>query len=91
MMAAGGGPAAESALPHVDEPSVEVEAGAEAEAVWESLLEVGRHRALRAETRAAFPGLSGRAYEALMIGTRAHVLAAHRLLSAVRAGSQAQA
>jgi hypothetical protein len=40
---------------------------------------------VRAETRAAFPGLRGRAYRALVIGTRAHVLAVRRLLHAVRA------
>ncbi len=38
---------------------------------------------LRAETRAAFPGLRGRAYRALVIGTRAHVLVTRRLLAAV--------
>jgi hypothetical protein len=39
---------------------------------------------LRAETRAAFPGLKGRAYRALVIGTRIHVLVTRRLLGAVK-------
>jgi hypothetical protein len=43
----------------------------------------GRSR-LRAETRAEFPGPHGRAYRALVIGTRAHVLAVRRILGAVR-------
>ncbi len=43
----------------------------------------GRAR-LRAETRAAFPGLAGGAYRLLVIGTRGHVLAVRRLLSAVK-------
>jgi hypothetical protein len=46
-------------------------------------LDSGRSR-LRAETRAAFPGLRGGAYRALVIGTRSHVLATRRLLEAVR-------
>jgi hypothetical protein len=43
----------------------------------------GRTR-LRAETRAEFPGLKGRLYRAMVIGTRAHVLATRRMLSAAR-------
>jgi hypothetical protein len=43
----------------------------------------GRTR-LRAETRAEFPGLKGRAYRALVIGTRGHVLLLRRLLGAVK-------
>jgi hypothetical protein len=43
----------------------------------------GRTR-LRAETRAEFPGRRGTAYRALVIGTRGHVLAAKRILRAVR-------
>jgi len=43
----------------------------------------GRSR-LRAETRAEFPGLEGRAYRALVIGTRGHVLLLRRLLGAAR-------
>jgi hypothetical protein len=39
---------------------------------------------LRAETRAEFPGVKGRAYRALVIGTRGHVLAVNRILRAVR-------
>jgi len=39
---------------------------------------------LRAETRAAFPGLRGSVYRALVIGTRMHVLATRRILSAVK-------
>jgi hypothetical protein len=44
--------------------------------------EEGRTR-LRAETRAEFPGLHGRAYRALVIGTRLHVLATRRVLGTV--------
>lgn len=40
---------------------------------------------VRAETRAAFPGLRGRAYRTLVIGTRGHVLVVRRLLHAIRA------
>ena len=39
---------------------------------------------LRAETRADFPGWSGRAYKALVIGTRGHVVAVTRILRAIR-------
>lgn len=39
---------------------------------------------VRAETRAAFPGLRGRAYRSLVIGTRAHVIVTRRLLEAVK-------
>ena len=39
---------------------------------------------LRAETRAEFPGPTGRAYRALVIGSRGHVLATRRILNAVR-------
>jgi hypothetical protein len=47
--------------------------------------ELGSERVLlRAETRAEFPGLHGRAYRALVIGTRGHVLVTRRLLAAVR-------
>ncbi len=38
---------------------------------------------LHAHTYAAFPGLHGRIYRALVIGTRAHVLATNRILSAI--------
>jgi hypothetical protein len=39
---------------------------------------------LRAETRAIFPGLHGRAYRALVIGTRGHVLATRRVLDSMK-------
>jgi hypothetical protein len=39
---------------------------------------------LSAETRAEFPGRSGSAYRALVIGTRGHVLAVNSILRAVR-------
>ena len=39
---------------------------------------------LRAETRAEFPGGTGRAYRALVIGTRGHVLVTRRVLNAVK-------
>jgi hypothetical protein len=39
---------------------------------------------LRAETRADFPGWSGRAYKALVIGTRGHVLVVSRIMRAIR-------
>jgi hypothetical protein len=39
---------------------------------------------LRAETRAQFPGLSGRIYKTLVIGTRGHVLVVNRMLRAVK-------
>lgn len=38
---------------------------------------------LLAETRAEFPGVKGRAYRALVIDTRLHVLAVRRMLGAV--------
>jgi hypothetical protein len=39
---------------------------------------------LRAETRAAFPGLKGRAYRTMVIGTRLHVLVTRRMIVAVK-------
>ncbi len=48
----------------------------------------GERSRVRAETRAAFPGLHGRAYRALVIGTRGHVVAVKRLLSAIRARAE---
>lgn len=39
---------------------------------------------LRAQTYADFPGLHGRAYRALVIGTRLHVLATNHLLRSIR-------
>lgn len=38
---------------------------------------------VKAETRAAFPGLAGRAYKAAVIGTRGHVVAVNSLLGAI--------
>jgi hypothetical protein len=43
-----------------------------------------RRTRLRAETRAAFPGLKGAAYRTLVIGSRGHVLVTRRLLGAVK-------
>jgi hypothetical protein len=39
---------------------------------------------LRAETRAEFPGMKGRAYKALVIDTRGHVLIVRRILRIVK-------
>lgn len=39
---------------------------------------------LTAETRAEFPGLHGRAYRALVIGTRLHVRVVRRMLAAAK-------
>lgn len=44
----------------------------------------GEHTRLIAETRAAFPGLKGSVYRALVIGTRMHVLVTRRLLTATK-------
>lgn len=65
---------------------------------------VGRHRfsrysltftiedgSLRAETRAAFPGLAGRLYRAAVIGTRGHRLVTRRLLRATAGLAQERA
>lgn len=43
---------------------------------------------LRAETRAAFPGLKGRAYRAMVIGTRMHVLVTRRILAAAKRSAE---
>ena len=43
----------------------------------------GRCR-LRAESRGVFPGLAGRVYRGLVIGTGGHVLGIRRMLSAIR-------
>jgi hypothetical protein len=43
---------------------------------------------LSAETRAEFRGGRGRAYRALVIGTRGHVLAVHSMLRSVRRGAE---
>jgi hypothetical protein len=47
----------------------------------------GRSR-LRAESRAAFPGLHGALYRLLVVGTRGHVVAVRRLLALVRRRSE---
>lgn len=39
---------------------------------------------LRAETRAQFPGIKGRIYRALVIGSRGHVLVVNRLLRTIK-------
>ena len=43
---------------------------------------------LRARTDAGFPGLAGRVYRALVIGTRGHVLAVRRILRAVKSRAE---
>jgi hypothetical protein len=48
----------------------------------------GDRSRIRAESRAAFPGLHGRGYRALVIGTGGHVVAVKRLLRAVRARAE---
>jgi hypothetical protein len=48
---------------------------------------LGRSR-LRAESRAAFPGLAGGLYRWLVIGTGGHVVGMRRLLSAIRRRSE---
>jgi hypothetical protein len=50
--------------------------------------DLGRTR-LRAETRAAFPGLVGAVYKRLVLGTGAHRAGVRRLLAAVRRRSEA--
>lgn len=45
---------------------------------------------LRAETRASFPGIAGRAYRAMVIGTRVHVLVTRRLLTATKHRAEAR-
>lgn len=48
-------------------------------------LTASEHRTtLSAETRAEFPGISGRVYRGLVIGTRGHVLVVRALLRATR-------
>jgi hypothetical protein len=47
----------------------------------------GRSR-LRAESRAAFPGLAGGLYRRIVIGTGGHVVGMKRLLSAIRHRSE---
>ncbi len=51
----------------------------------------GNRSVVRAETRAAFPGLAGRAYEAAVIGTSGHVVAVNSLLGAIATRAERQA
>ena len=44
---------------------------------------------LRAQTYAAFPGVRGRIYRVLVIGTRAHVVATRHILRSIRRQSSA--
>ncbi|MEB3021701.1 hypothetical protein [[Mycobacterium] crassicus] len=44
---------------------------------------------VHARSYAAFPGIHGRAYRALVIGTRLHVVATNYMLRAIRAGTPA--
>jgi len=48
----------------------------------------GNGTTLRAETRAAFPGLKGQAYRGAVIGTRMHVAVTRRLLAAVKRSAE---
>jgi hypothetical protein len=50
----------------------------------------GDRSRVRAESRAAFPGLRGGVYRALVIGTHGHVLVVKRLLSAIRARAEGE-
>lgn len=53
------------------------------------LEELGPDRSrLRAETRAAFPGLTGRLYRRLVIGTGGHGVGVRRLLAGIRRRSE---
>lgn len=53
-------------------------------------LDAGRTR-LRAESRAAFPGLHGAAYRLLVIGTGGHALGVRRLLAGIRRRAERRA
>ncbi|MBW8487751.1 hypothetical protein [Actinomadura parmotrematis] len=53
-------------------------------------LEAGRSR-LRAESRAAFPGVAGRGYRTLVVATGLHVLGMRRLLTAIRTQAETTA
>jgi hypothetical protein len=48
------------------------------------LEDAGGRTRLVAETRASFPGLKGSVYQALVIGTRMHVLVTRRILTATK-------
>jgi hypothetical protein len=50
-------------------------------------LSAGRSR-LRAESRAAFPGLTGTVYRMLVIGTGGHVIGMRRLLSGIKRAAE---
>ena len=52
--------------------------------VFELQDSAGHGTVLRAKTFAAFPGLHGQLYRAMVIGTRVHVLATTQMLRAVR-------
>lgn len=82
-----------STLPgfHIDvvEPAVELAlAGSHRFSDYALIFRLDRegegHTVLRAETRAVFPGLKGRTYRTLVIGTRGHVLVTRRLLGAAK-------
>jgi len=47
----------------------------------------GRFR-LSAETRAAFPGLTGGIYRLLVVGTRGHVVLVRRMLTGIKRRSE---
>lgn len=51
----------------------------------------GQRSRVRAETRALFPGATGTAYRAGVIGTRGHVFVVRRLLRAVRKSAERRA
>lgn len=48
----------------------------------------GDRTTLRAETKAAFPGLKGQAYKTLVIRTRGHVLVTRRILKAIKSRAE---
>lgn len=47
-----------------------------------------RRSQLRAESRAAFPGVAGTVYRTLVIGTRGHVVVMRRLLSGIKRAAE---
>jgi hypothetical protein len=52
--------------------------------VFELAQDVGGQTTLKARSYAEFPGLHGRMYRALVVGTRAHVVATRHILGSVR-------
>ena len=52
--------------------------------------EHARPHALRAESRAAFPGARGAVYRMLLMGTGGHVLVTRRMLAAVKRSAERQ-